>query len=156
MRFRDTRAAYTHDTRVSARNGAARLVKNLRVRVRPCAATPALPVMPGRSRGESLRRGGIFNDDDKGRQPFQTRSCKRLLSFHARRDRVALRALPFPQWLLFATELIRAAVTLGRARARTARRKRARVSIDLREKLATLGDGVSGWDDDCVSSSAIR
>lgn len=35
----------------------------------------------GREGGrESLR---ILDDDDKGRQPFQTRGCKRLLQFHA-------------------------------------------------------------------------
>lgn len=36
--------------------------------------------MPAATEGESLRR--ILDDDDKGRQPFQTASCVRPLPFH--------------------------------------------------------------------------
>lgn len=109
MRFPDMYARDTRTIHVYPRGTARGLLKSLRIR-----AVPILPDHRSRNAPQEHRRGGgnpygsrIFNDDDKGRQPFQTRSCKRLFSFHARRDRVTLRALPlFRQRLLFATELI--------------------------------------------------
>lgn len=119
---------------IHARYTCIRAEQHAEISVRESDLTITASVMPaGIPRGNPYG-SRIFNDDDKGRQPFQTRSCKRLFSFHARHDRVTLRALLlFRQWLLFATELIRRSNSwLVRCNG-----TRSCVSIDLREKLAT-------------------